>query len=393
MLAGGPFTTESVNRGPFLAPEVAVVGGGVIGLAIAWRCARRGLRVVVHDPAPGSGASGVAAGMLSPVVEAHFGEDELPGLLADSAARWPGFAAELTEAAGTPIGYRTDGTLVVGLTGDDLAEARRLWTYQQGLGLPITPLRPSQVRDREPALTLRLRGGAFAATDHQVDPRRLVTALRTAAERAGARLVDTPVTDLSEVVAPVTVVAAGCGAAALTGLPVRPVKGQILRLRAPDGGPPGFRHVIRGYADGEPVYLVPRADGEVVVGATVEERSDTAVSAGAVLRLLRAAVDLVPDLAEYDLVETVAGLRPGTPDNAPVLGPLPGRPGVVVATGHHRHGIVLAPVTADLIADLVVTGTPDPLLAPFGADRFTCGAARPGSTGRSKQSIEEDGWT
>ncbi|MGW4502950.1 FAD-dependent oxidoreductase, partial [Micromonospora sp. NPDC004336] len=213
-------------------------------------------------------------------------------------------------------------------------------------------------------------GGALAATDHQVDPRRLVPALRTAAERAGATLAPTAVRRLADVDARVTVVAAGCGAAALTGLPVRPVKGQVLRLRAPGGVAPGFRHVIRGYADGEHVYLVPREDGEVVVGATVEERTDTDVSAGAVLRLLRAAVDLLPELAEYDLVETLAGLRPGTPDNAPILGPLPGRPGVLAATGHHRHGIVLTPVTADLIADLVVTGTPDPLLAPFTPARF-----------------------
>ncbi|MEV1146265.1 FAD-dependent oxidoreductase, partial [Micromonospora sp. NPDC049799] len=226
-------------------------------------------------------------------------------------------------------------------------------------------------------LAPRVRGGALAGTDHQVDPRRLVPALRTAAERAGATLTATAVERLSEVDARVTVVAAGCGAASLTGLPIRPVKGQVLRLRAPGGVAPGFRHVIRGYADGEHVYLVPRADGEVVVGATVEERTDTTVTAGAVLRLLRAAVDLLPELAEYDLVEAVAGLRPGTPDNAPILGPLPGRPDVVAATGHHRHGIVLTPVTADLIADLITTGVADPLLAPFTPDRFTTEEGHP----------------
>ncbi|MBY8874066.1 glycine oxidase ThiO [Micromonospora sp. PLK6-60] len=376
MLTGGPASTGGVNRGPFLA-DVGVVGAGPVGLAIAWRCAARGLRVVVHDPAPGSGASHVAAGMLSPVAEAYFGERELTGLLAESAARWPGFAAELTEASGADLGYRTDGTLVVGLTADDLAEARRLWAYQQGLGLPITALRPSQLRDREPALAPRLRGGAVAPGDHQVDPRRLVAALRTAARRAGATLLPGAVTALGEVAAPVVVVAAGCGTAALTGLPVRPVKGQVLRLRAPGGGAPGFRHVIRGYADGESVYLVPRAGGEVVVGATVEERTDTEVTAGAVLRLLRAAVDLVPELAEYDLAEASAGLRPGTPDNAPIIGALPGRPGVLAATGHHRHGIVLTPVTADLVAELIVTGTPDPLLAPFRPDRFAGPAGHP----------------
>ncbi|MGS2613721.1 glycine oxidase ThiO [Micromonospora sp. LZ34] len=356
-------------------PDVAVVGAGPIGLAVAWRCAARGLRVVVHDPAPGSGASAVAAGMLAPVAEAYFGERELTGLLCESAARWPAFAAELTGASGLPIGYRTEGTLMVGLTADDLAEAGRLWAYQQGLGLPVTPLRPSQLRDREPALAPRVRGGALAATDHQVDPRLLVPALRAAAEAAGAVLVPGAVRRLSEVDAGVTVVAAGCGAAALAGLPVRPVKGQVLRLRAPGDEAPGFRHVIRGYADGEHVYLVPRADGEVVVGATVEERADRTVTAEAVLRLLRAAVDLLPELAGYDLVEAVAGLRPGTPDNAPILGPLPGRPDVLAATGHHRHGIVLTPVTADLIAGLAAGDAPDPLLAPFTPDRF--GPARP----------------
>ncbi|MEU4566735.1 glycine oxidase ThiO [Micromonospora sp. NPDC023956] len=365
-VAGVSSASRSGDRGP----QVAVVGGGVVGWAIAWRCAVRGLSVTVHDPAPGSGASTVAAGMLAPVAEASFGETALTGLLVASAARWPAFAAELTAASGTDLGYRTEGTLIVGLTGDDLTEVRRLGAYQQGLGLPVTLLRPSGLRDREPALAPRVRGGAFAAGDHQVDPRRLLPALRTAAERAGAALVTEPVGRLGDLTAPAVVVAAGCGTAALTGLPVRPVKGQILRLRAPGGGPPGFRHVVRGYADGEPVYVVPRSDGEVVVGATVEERADPTVTAGAVLRLLRAAVGLLPELAEYDLVETTAGFRPGTPDNAPVIGVLPGRPGVLVAAGHHRHGIVLAPVTADLVADLLVTGIPDALLAPFAPDRF-----------------------
>ncbi|MFF5217142.1 glycine oxidase ThiO [Micromonospora sp. NPDC000442] len=392
MLTGRPATTGVVQQ---RRPDVAVVGGGPIGWAIAWRCATRGLRVVVHDPAPGSGASHVAAGMLAPVAEAYFGERELTALLTESAGRWPGFAAELTEATGTDIGYRTEGTLMVGLTADDLAEARRLWAYQQGLGLPVAPLRPSQLREREPALAPRVRGGALAATDHQVDPRRLVPALRLAAERAGAVLVAEPVRRLSDVNAGATVVAAGCGSAALTGLPVRPVKGQVLRLRAPDGGPPGFRHVIRGYADGEHVYLVPRDSGEVVVGATVEERSDLGVSAGAVLRLLRAAVDLLPEIAEYDLVETLAGLRPGTPDNAPILGPLPGHPDVLVATGHHRHGIVLTPVTADLITDLVTgDGSSDALLVPFRPDRFAdlpdvVGAA---AVSTFQHSTEVDSW-
>lgn len=378
MVSRLPGTPRGGNRNSLSTPDVAVVGAGPIGLAIAWRCAAHGLRVVVHDPDPGSGAVHAAAGMLAPVAEAYFGEHELTGLLTESAARWPAFAAELAAASGTDVGYRSEGTLMVGLTTDDLAVARRLWAYQQGLGLPVTPLRPSELRDREPALSPRLRGGAYAGTDHQVDPRRLVSALRTATERAGGVLVPTPVQRLTEVTAGTTVVAAGCGSAALTGLPVRPVKGQVLRLRAP--GAPGFQHVIRGFADGEQVYLVPRPDGEVVVGATSEERTDTMVTSGAVLRLLRAATELVPEVAEYELVEAVAGLRPGSPDNAPILGPLPGRPGVLAATGHHRHGVVLTPVTADLIADLITTGTPDPLLAAFTPERLGPGLSRPPAT-------------
>lgn len=378
MVSKLPGTPRGGNRNSLSTPDVAVVGAGPIGLAIAWRCAARGLRVVVHDPQPGSGAVHAAAGMLAPVAEAYFGEHELTGLLTESAARWPAFAAELAAASGTDVGYRSEGTLMVGLTTDDLAVARRLWAYQQGLGLPVTPLRPSELRDREPALSPRMRGGAYAGTDHQVDPRRLVSALRTATERAGGVLVPTPVQQLTEVTAGTTVVAAGCGSAALTGLPVRPVKGQVLRLRAP--GAPGFQHVIRGFADGEQVYLVPRPDGEVVVGATSEERTDTVVTSGAVLRLLRAATDLVPEVAEYELVEAVAGLRPGSPDNAPILGPLPGRPAVLAATGHHRHGVVLTPVTADLIADLISTGTPDPLLAAFTPERLGPGRSRPPAT-------------
>lgn len=368
--------------------EVAVVGGGPIGLAVAWRCAQRGRRVAVFDPATGSGASSVAAGMLSAVSESYFGERALTALLVASAGRWPAFAAELTAATGHDLGYRTEGTLVVAVTADDLAVADRLRAYQAGLGLPIEPLGGTALRDREPLLAPGVRGGAYAPMDHQVDPRRLVAALYRAAVAAGATVRAEAVTDLSTVDADVTVVAAGCGTAALTGLPIRPVKGQILRL-APraERGPAdaGFGHVIRGYVDGFDVYLVPRRSGEVVVGATVEERADGAVTAGAVRDLLRAATALIPDLCEYALVETGVGHRPGTPDNAPVIGALPGRPGVIVAAGHHRHGIVLTPVTADVVADLVETGLAgaDPagvaaapgVLVPFGPARFE-GAVR-----------------
>jgi len=343
--------------------RVAVVGGGIVGLSIAWRLIGRGCAVTVYDPAPGGGASHVAAGMLAPVGEAYFGEEELLALTVESARRWPDFAAALAAGSGLDVGYRAEGTLLVARTDDDLAELTRLTRFQAALGLPATPLRASELRAREPRLAPRIRGGAWAPEDHQVDPRRVVAALLSL-----VRVERRAVPDLSIVDTDVVVVAAGCASADLIGVPVRPVKGQLVRLR----GAGGLRAVIRGYADGRPVYLVPRADGEVVVGATTEERRDRTVTAGAVLDLLRAAVDLVPELAEYELAETQVGFRPGTPDNAPIIGEL--RPGVLVATGHYRNGVLLAPVTADAVADLVTGGGPSAdLVKPFGPERFPGG--------------------
>lgn len=341
---------------------VVVVGGGVIGLAIAWRCAQRGMPVTVY--AQDAGTSPVAAGMLAPTSEAYFGEADLTAFMVGAAGQWPGFVADLAPYG--EVGYRGDGTLVLALTSDDLAEVTRLWTYQESLGLPVTRLTVTELREREPALHPRVRGGALFE-DQQVDPRRLQATLRLAAADAGVRFEGGTVSSLSDLEASTVVVAAGCGSAALTGLPVRPVKGQVLRLRAPDGQP-GFRHVLRAWVDRRRVYIVPRTDGEVVVGASEEERTDAVPTAGAALELLRAATDLVPELTEYELAEVNVGHRPGTPDNAPILGALPD--GTIVATGHYRHGILLAPATAGTITELVVTGRAPELIAPFTPARF-----------------------
>jgi glycine oxidase len=349
--------------------DVAVVGAGVVGLATAWRLAQRGLAVRVYDPAPGSGASTVAAGMLAPVGEAHFGEEALLGLLLASARAWPAFAAEVEAASGADLGYRTDGTLAAAFDADGLAEIERVVAYQRSLGLAVEPLRGSACRALEPLLGPRVRGGALAAGDHQVDPRRLVAALRSIVDGAGVAVTPVAVRDLAALDAEVVVVAAGCRSGELAGLPVRPVKGQLLRLRA-TAGAPRFDRVIRGSAAGRSVYLVPRADGEVVVGATSEERGfDRTVTAGAVHDLLSAALDVLPALAEYELAEACAGSRPGTPDNAPLLGRT-ADPRVVAATGHHRNGILLTPVTADAIAELVGTGRPPDGIVPFSPLRF-----------------------
>jgi glycine oxidase len=329
---------------------VAVVGGGIIGLSIAWRLVSSGADVTIFDDGV-DGAWNVAAGMLAPGGEAAFETPALVRLMASSASRWPSFARSL----GVDVGYDEAGTLSLAVTADDVASASREWR--------TPPLRPSELRELEPALSPRVRAGVHLAADRQVDPRRVVAALR---DRLADRIVAKRVSALDEVEATTIVVAAGCGTAALTGLPVRPVKGQVLRLR----GEPGLiRHVLEARVDGRSVYIVPRADGEIVVGATQEERSDWTVTAGGVYDLLRAAVELVPDLAECALAETLVGHRPGTPDNAPLLGVL--REGVVVAAGHFRNGVLLAPVTADLIADLVVTGTAaDPMLDDFVPGRF-----------------------
>jgi glycine oxidase len=261
----------------------------------------------------------------------------------------------------------------------------------------VAPPHTRECRQLEPGLHPGIRGGVLAPGDHQVDNRALVQALLAACERAGAQMVAGRVAELAtqgdrvtgvvlaggETLAAGTVVlAAGCWSGGLGGLadevlpPVRPVKGQLLYLRGPADQPLCSRNV-RGLE----VYVVPRGDGRVVVGATVEEQGfDTRVTAGAVHDLLRAAMELLPDVAELELLETVAGLRPGSPDNAPLLGPA-GPEGLVVATGHYRNGILLCPVTADAVAELLATGQVPELIAPFGPGRFARGVPAP--AGRS----------
>jgi glycine oxidase len=378
--------------------DVVVVGGGAIGLAVAWRAAQAGMAVTVVDQAPGRGASWAAAGMLAPVTEVHYGERQLLALNLAAAARWPSFAAELEEAAGQPVGYRPGGTLAVARDADDNATLEDLYQFQLRCGLEVERLRSRECRQLEPGLAPSIRGGVLAAGDHQVDNRALVQALVVACERAGVRLVEGRVAELAveggqvtgavlaasgeRLAAGTVVLAAGCWSGGIGGLaaqalpPVRPVKGQLLYLRGPADQPLCSRNV-RGLE----VYVVPRGDGRVVVGATVEEQGfDTTVTAGAVHDLLRAALELLPEVAELELAETVVGLRPGSPDNAPMLGPA-GPDGLVVATGHYRNGILLTPVTAEAIAELLASGRVPELIAPFGPERFAGGvAAGPGRT-------------
>lgn len=368
--------------------DVIVVGGGAIGLAIAWRAALRGLRVAVVDPNPGSGASHYAAGMLAPVTEVHYGEEDLLRLNLAAARRYPSFVAELEEQARTTVGYRECGTLAIAFDADDRAALDDLHKYQSSLGLASTPLSARECRALEPLLAPTIRGGLHVEGDHQVNNRRLVAALLSACDAAGVVIHRVPahrfamangrVIGVDDLRAERIVLAAGCWSAEFargTGLPaevvpaVRPVKGQILRLRD-NPGRPLLSRTVRAGVRGRPVYLVPRTDGEIVLGATGEERGfDQTVTVGAVYELLADARALVPGVAELELVESSAGLRPGSPDNAPMIGPTT-LPGLLVATGHYRNGILLTPVTADAMADLLASGELPADFARFDPRRF-----------------------
>jgi glycine oxidase len=362
--------------------DVAIVGGGLIGLAVAWRVASRGLTVSVIDPAPVSAASRAAAGMLAPVSEVTYGEEPLLRFSIESLRRYPGFAAELEAATGHDIGLRRDGTLIIATDAGDRGMLAELHAFQERLGLSATMLTSRECRALEPTLSPVVRCGLLVDGDHSIDNRRLAAALLIAARSAGVSIVRHRVrsvtvidgqvrgvlTDAGAVSAGTVVLAAGPWSPLIDGIPaedrppVRPVKGEILRLRARHQVPIPSRS-IRGFVNGQSVYVVTRSDGEVVIGATMTERGfDTTVRAGAVHDLLRDARTLVPGVDELDLVESLAALRPGSPDNAPMIGRTH-TDGLIVATGHHRNGVLLTPLTADLVADLVTGTATDPDLA------------------------------
>ena len=374
--------------------DVVIVGGGLVGLGIAWRASALGLRVTVVDPHPGAGSSWAAAGMLAPVTESHFGEEALIRLNLAAADAYPAFVEELEAETGMGCGYRRCGTLVLGFDADDTRALDDLAEFQRGLGMAVERLSGGACREMEPMLAPGIRGGVHVAGDHQVDNRRLVRALTAAVERratllrqrvaevlvAGDRVSGVRLDDGRSVTSTSVVLAAGCWSAEVVGVPepdrppVRPVKGQILRLRVPAEAPLLGR-TVGWLVEGSRGYLVPRADGEIVLGATSEERGfDTQVTAGAVHELLRDAHRVVPGISEAELTECRAGLRPGSPDNGPILGRGTVE-GLVLATGHHRNGVLLTPLTANSIAHLLATGEVDPVIAPFSRNRFRTAAA------------------
>jgi len=374
-----------------LTSDVVVIGAGLIGLATAWRLAAAGIQVTVCDPTPGTQTSNVAAGMLAPVTEVEYGEDDLLALNLASVAAWPAFAAELQDATGLSAGLHQTGTLSVAYDVDDAAALRRLADYQRRLGLEVEELSGRDARKREPLLAAGVSGGVWVPGDHSVDNRQAVAALLRAVDLSGVLLIRQRVSHVitsgttavgvqldngDTVHAAHVVAAAGPWSSQLEGIPqelrapVRPIKGEVLRLRVPEAYRPALRHTVRATARGFSVYLVPRPGGELVVGATTSELGyDTRVLAGGVFSLLRDARTVLPLMDELELVETIAGLRPATPDNAPILGPS-GLDGLLWATGHYRNGVLLTPITAQIIAETVRTGVVPELGKPFLGSRF-----------------------
>ena len=368
--------------------DAVFVGGGVIGLASAWRAAARGASVAVLERAePPAGATNVAAGMLAPVGELTFGEPELLELSLASARMYPEFVAELEAAAGMATGYAECGALHIALDRDEAAHLRRRHDLQRSLELEAEWLAPRACRALEPGLTPSLNGGVLASGEASVDPRALARALAAALGAAGGQLrTGTEVVDGlwegerlagvrtaagDELRAATVVLCNGAWSGATAWLPeharpqVRPVKGEVVELGPRDAEPPCGRILAS-----ERVYLVPRPDGRLIVGATVEEQGyDTTVTAGGVYELLREAYRLLPDVAEMELLGVTAGLRPGTPDNLPRIGP--GEvPGLLLATGHYRNGILLTPLTAERVA-AHLAGEPQPPDPALVAQRAT----------------------
>ena len=390
--------------------DVAVIGGGIVGLGIAWAAVQSGRTVAVIDPAPAAGATYAAAGMLAPVSELHYQEEHLLELMLASASLYPAFV----ESLGTDVeatGYQTTRTLSVGADAADRQSLADLREVQLANGLSVQPLTVREARALEPLLSPQLSSAFLIERDHQVDPRKLAErlqyAIATSAREHGwseepaikqnavgllhehpadpySRVTGVTLDDGSAVLAGEVIVANGLAAAELDGmpaalsLPLRPVYGDILRLRVPEHLRPLLTATVRGLVRGVPVYLVPRSDGTVVIGATQREDGSSAVSAGGVYQLLRDAQLLVPAVAELELLESTARARPGTPDNAPLLGRVargtgadePDIPGLIIATGFFRHGVLLTPIAAEYCLRLI-EGVTDDRWIRFRPDRFS----------------------
>ena len=372
--------------------KIAIIGGGVIGLGIGWQLAKAGATVTIYDRSKsGRAASWAAAGMLAPLAEAHSEEPGLLKLGCQSLEHYSQWVTELEADAQMSVGYRMEGTLIVGLEPDDTHQLHHLYEAQQNLQLNVNWLPGREARDIESALSPRVTAAIHCNSDYQVDNRLMVTTLQRAYQKRGGVLrenssVESIVIENGSAIGvqtqdgfqntDVVILSAGCWSAQMEGIPeaiippVRPVKGQMLALRMEEGiAINSVIRTVRARASTS-VYLVPRTDGRLIVGATSEEMGfDTRLTAGGLFELLRGAWETVPGIYELPVLETWTGLRPGSRDNAPILGKTPIE-NLIYATGHYRNGILLTPITAYEIAKLVLTGETSEVIAPFQLDRF-----------------------
>jgi glycine oxidase len=367
--------------------DAAIVGGGVIGCAIAWRLGQAGLRVVVIERGEvGREASWAAGGMLAPLAEADQA-DAFFTLAVASRAMYADWASELRAVTGIDIEYRTEGTLYLALTDEDEEELERRWRWQHAAGLNIKKFAADSVRELEPLLTPKLRWALHFPDDHQVDNRRLMVALETAARKAGVEFwTQTEATGFEiagaqiiglqttrgAVKTNVVILAAGSWSSLLSINPdtarpdfwVEPVRGQMIALAMPT---PSLQHIVYA-AHG---YLIPRLSGQIITGSTTEKAGyDKRVTAGGMASILTHALEIAPGLSAQAVLETWAGLRPKTKDDWPILGSDARIRGLVYASGHYRNGILLTPITAQAISELVQRGESSIDLSPFGLARF-----------------------
>ena len=366
--------------------DVVVVGAGLIGLSAAWRLAQAGRTITVLErDTVGAGASLAATGMLAPAAEHEPGSDPLLPLALESLSRWPGFRDDLQAAAGLEIDYREEGTLVLAIGRDEVERLRFRHDLQVRSGLEARWLSGPEVRAREPSLRPGISAGLFCAHDHQVDPSLVMAALVRACLKAGVVIVEAcPVEALvwsgarvtgvrtggGEVGADVVLLASGAwsGEAGLLpetlALPVRPLRGQSLALRTTKRTGT-LKHMVWT----EQVHMAPKSDGHLIVGATVEDCGfATGVTAGGLYALLEGARRVLPGIEEMAVEAVWSGFRPTSDDDAPIIDAL--APGLLVATGHHRNGYLLAPATADAVAGLVANGTLPDYARAFGLARF-----------------------
>jgi glycine oxidase len=381
------FWVENVNnRHDASATRVAIVGGGIVGLSVGWKLQRAGCRVTVYDrAAAGRGASWVAGGMLAPVSEYGFEDESFFEFGVASLARYPAFLDELAQDSAERVALDTRGTLSVGLDRDDTEALRRVHRFREHRDLPVQWLSGTEAREIEPLLSPKVVSGMWIPDDYQIDNHKLVRTLAVAftsrggelrehcevkAIRCGGSGANGVELEAGTEDADVVVLAAGCWSGEIRGVPdearapVRPVKGQIVCLHEVDGF--HLERVVRT----PDCYLVSKGDGRLLIGATEEDMGfDTTPTAGPVMRLIERAWEAVPGIYDLPIESIDVGLRPGSRDHLPIIGETSVK-GLVMATGHYRHGILLAPATADAVRDAIVGGAfPDSVRA-FSPERF-----------------------